>query len=409
MKKEKPKKKIFKIIISLCVIVLLVDVIFVLYKQYQSDLNKTYFDSLNAFEKINAGYIAVGSNNNNNKSYEKGKITEYNKAKEKVWEKFYNKGYNSTFINVKEDKGNFLVVGSYERTKGEKKDKTRTALFIKYDKDGNEVFEKHLQILGNSKFVNVVPVNDGYIVVGQSIFENMTLGVDSRGGGIMIKYDKSGKELWRTNYGGSKSGLFNDLIVTNNYIYVVGKDAGRVGTLSKYSLDGKRISTINYEYTDTLGFSSIARVGNQLIVVGAKKMKEDQNDFDIDGLIVKYDLDCDQLDEVTYRGKGMERFNKIIVDKDNNLVLIGHTGVKDNKKSTKSLNVFSYNGLIAKYKKSLSKVYVLEYGDNRDDYFTDVEEVDNNYLVSGYSSYRKDGFLAKFITYSKQGKVLGVK
>ena len=46
---------------------------------------------------------------------------------------------------------------------------------------------------------------------------------------------------------------------------------------------------------------------------------------------------------------------------------------------------------------------------NYDDYFTDVTEINGDYLISGYSSYKKDGYLSKFITYSKQGKSLEVK
>lgn len=403
-------KKILTIVICFCALILLVDGILVLWRYIDNENNKVYVDSANAFEKTKDGYILVGSNNDNNKGYEKAKITKYNENKEKVWEKFYNKGYNSTFFNVKQDKDDFVVVGSYEKTKAEKKDKIRTALFVKYDKDGKVIFEKTLQILGNSKFVNVAVVEDGYIVVGQSIFENMTLGMSTEGGGVMVKYDKTGKELWRTNYGGGKSGLFNDLVVDDDYIYVVGKDASRVGTISKYNLDGERIGTTNYKITDTLGFSSIVKSEDELIVAGAKKLKDSEDDYDTDALIVKYDLDLNQIDEVTYKGKGMERFNKIILDSDDNLVLIGHTAVKDKEKSTKSLNVFRYDGIIAKYKTNFKKGYVENYGEQKlDDYFTDVEEVDGKYLVTGYSSYKKDGFLSKFITYSKQGKFLEVK
>lgn len=402
-------KKIINIIIITCIVIIVGELIFFGYEYFKKKNNKTYYDSINAFSIINKGYIGVGSNNDNSLSLEKGKITKYDSKKNKVWEKFYNKGYNSTFFNVKEDKGDFVVVGSYEKTKKEKKDKTRTALFVKYDKDGTVIFEKNLQILGNSKFVNLQVVDDGYIVVGQSIFENMTLGLSEAGGGVIVKYDKSGKEVWRSNYGGGKSGLYNDLTILDGYIYVAGKDAARVGTITKYSLTGERIKTTTYEYTDTLGFTSITSVGNKLIVAGAKKIKEEQEDYDTDAILVKYDEDCDLIDSVIYRKNGMERFNKVITDSNNNLVVVGHTAVIAKNKSTKSLNVFSYNGLIAKYKKNLTKVYCEEYGDTQDDYFTDIEEENNRYLVSGYSSYKKDGYLSKFITYSKQGENLEVK
>ena len=46
-----------------------------------------------------------------------------------------------------------------------------------------------------------------------------------------------------------------------------------------------------------------------------------------------------------------------------------------------------YNGLIGKYKGDLSNIKLETYGAQRDDHFTDIKVVDNNYCVVGYSSY----------------------
>ena len=105
-------KKLFMIIVVISIIVLLLDGIFVIFTYVKKE---------------------------NNKGYEKAKITRYDNNKNKIWEKFYNKGYNSTFFNVKADEDSFVAVGSYEKTKAEKKDKTRTALFVKYDKNGEKM------------------------------------------------------------------------------------------------------------------------------------------------------------------------------------------------------------------------------------------------------------------------------
>ncbi len=37
-------------------------------------------------------------------------------------------------------------------------------------------------------------MDDGYLVIGQSILENMTIGNDPNGGAIMVKYDFDLKE-----------------------------------------------------------------------------------------------------------------------------------------------------------------------------------------------------------------------
>ena len=69
-----------------------------------------------------------------------------------------------------------MAVGSYEASEEEHDNKVRSALIVKYDKKGNLLFENSFQLLGNSKFMNLVKVDAGYLVVGQSVYENMTLG-----------------------------------------------------------------------------------------------------------------------------------------------------------------------------------------------------------------------------------------
>jgi len=52
---------------------------------------------------------------------------------------------------------------------------------------------------------------------------------------------------------------------------------------------------------------------------------------------------------------------------------------------------------------------VVNYGDERDDYFTDIIFANEKYLVSGYSSYEDGSYMSKFINYSKALKVLEVE
>jgi hypothetical protein len=87
---------------------------------------------------------------------------------------------------------------------------------------------------------------------------------------------------------------------------------------------------------------------------------------------------------------------------------VGTSAMLDDSDSDR-VNVYTHNGLIGKYDKNLEKVSVIEYGDDRDDYFTDVIISKGNYLVSGYSSYEDGSYLSKFITYSDALKTLEVE
>ncbi len=400
--------KVLKIISIICILIILVESGFLIYRYFNTKEKKAYIDLVNAYDYNSSSYVTVGSNNNNDKSYEKAKITRYSKDLKKVWEKVYNKGYNGSFLNVKMDGTSYLAVGNYEASKEEHKNSIRTALFVKYSKDGDIEFEKEFQVLGNSKFTDVYVVEDGYLVTGQSIYENSTLGFSPDGGAFLIKYSKDGEVIWKKNYGGSKSGVYNSLLVKDNYIYTVGKNYARVGILSKYDMDGNLLKTTEYQFTDTFGFSGISVVGEHLVVVGGKKVVENENDYNTDALVVLYDLDGNYIREISYGKKGIERYNKVAVDSHNNIIAIGRVGNYDKKKSTDKKNVFTYDGIIGKYKGNLKEIQVEKYGDNMDDYFTDVKVINGKYLVSGYSSYEENSYLSKFVTYSDALKVLEV-
>lgn len=404
---EKKLVKWLKVIALVCAIVLVIEFSYIIYSVLFSEGKSVYFDGINALYSDKNGYVTVGSNNDNAQFLEKAKITKYNKKKEKLFEKLYNKGFNSSFFDIVEDDDSYIAVGNYEKDSDEHDNNLRSALIVKYDIDGNILFENDFQVLGNSKFTSVVVVDDGYIVAGQSIYENMTLGFSDDGGAFLIKYSKDLKELWKVNYGNSKSAIYNDLLVDDDTIYAVGKDDERVGIISMYSSKGKQLKTTKYEYTDCLGFTGISKIDNRLFVVGAKVNGNDISNTD--ALIVKYNLNCEYRDEVIYSSDGLERFNRLDVDDNDNIIVIGTTSIANRKTSSDGVSVFSYDGLIGKYSKNLESVSVITYGDDRDDYFTDINCLDGKYLVTGYSSYDDGSYLSKFITYSDALKVLGVE
>lgn len=401
---EKKLFKLLKLVAIVCVVILVIELIYIIYLLQGKSI---YFDGINSVINVDKGYVAVGSNNNNEKYYEKAKITKYNDKKEKVFEKLYNKGYNGVFFDVILDQDeNLIAVGSFESSEKDHLEGRRIGLIVKYDKDGNLLYENTFKVLDNTKFTSVEVMDDSYIVTGQSIYSDMKVGFSSDGGAFVMKYDKELKLIWKSNYGDSKSSSYNDVAIYKNNIYVVGVTENNIGIISKYNDKGKLLDTSKYKYTDDLGFTGIVCYDKHFYVTGGKKNVETT---DVDAVIVKYERDLDVDEEVTYEDKGFERFNQVIVDKNNNIVVVGTTAAVNKVDSSESVNVFIHDGLIGKYDKDLEKVSVVRYGDDRDDYFTDVIVNDGNYLVSGYSSYEDGSYLNKFITYSDALKTLGVE
>ena len=174
--------------------------------------------------------------------------------------------------------------------------------------------------------------------------------------------------------------------------YVVGKNDNRLGIINKYDLNGNLISSNDYKYTDALGFTGIVELNDYFYVSTGKRITTS----DTDAMIVKYDTDLVYINEESYNGGGVERFNKIIKDSKEHVILIGTSNDSEN----------NYDGLIAKYDSNLRKIAVVTYGDERDDYFNSIINDGNNYLVVGYSSAEDGSYYPKFIKYSDALKVL---
>lgn len=394
--------KRLKTIIIVCIIILVIELLTILYSVFIRNKESLYFDGINSVVSNNSYYVTVGSNNDNDKHYEKAKVTKYNENKEKTLEKLYNIGYNSAFFGVTLDEDNIVAVGSYEKTKKDHNNLVRRALIVKYDSLGEIIFEKEFSLLDNSKFTSITSVSDGYLVTGQSIYKNTKVGNKS-GGALLVKYDKDGKLLWSKTYGSSKTSVFNDLIIVDNYIYTVGMDKDYKGVLCKYDLKGDLITYNDYKYTDEIGFSGIVNIDNSIYISGSNR----KNDKVTNAMIVEYNLDCEYQKQVIYSDTGITRYNKLIKDEHNNLIAIGIKMTNKNTKSKTADNI-NYDGVVGKYKSNLEEIKVVNYGDDRDDYFTDIKIINKEYLIVGYSSYEDGSYLSKFIRYSDALKVLEV-
>ena len=422
MKKNKKELKVeqkklvkwLRVIIVLCISIIVIEACYIGLSYYNRTKSIVYTDTLNSFKEIDDGYLVVGNSdfknsefNSYQKDYNKAKFAKYNSDFEVEFESAYTKGYSSYFSDVIEYKDGYIAVGGAQYDEQQVEDNATDGLIVLYDKNGKQVDTKSVQIAGDTTFNKVLLVDDGFIVVGQSILQNMVIGNDPDGGALIIKYDFDLKEQWRANYGGSKSAIFNDAVIDGDYLYLVGKDATRYGMIAKYTLDGEQVFVKTYEYTDTVGFSSIVKVGDEFFVAGSKTINIDAKDEDkvTEGLILKYDSDGNVLDEVTFSRNNALRFNKIVSDGDD-LIVVGHTYKKDEEKSTDTYNYLDYRGIIVKYNTDLEKL-----GNNKEngsgvDYFSDVIVTDDGYLVGGASSSKELGSNNKdyhtyFLQYNK--------
>ena len=424
MKKKDNKKKLsfeqkkivkwLRVIIILCITIIVLELGYLGINIYLNNKSIRYADTLNDFKQIDDYYVVAGSSdfknskfNDYEKDYMKAKMAKYNSDFEIEFESAYTKGYSSYFNYVTDYDDGFIAVGGAQYSEQQVSDNATDGLIVLYDKDGKQVDSKSVQIVGDTSFSKVLVVDDGFIVIGQSILENMVLGTDPNGGAVIIKYDFDLNEMWRAKYGGSKTANFTDAIISDDYLYLVGKDATRYGIIAKYTLDGEAVFTKSYSYTDTVGFSSIVKMGDYFYVAGSQTTNIDAEDKDkvTEALIVKYDSDGNKVDEVTLAYNNATRFNKIAID-DGELVAVGHTYKKDEDASTDTYNVFRYSGIIAKYDQDLELIEEKEEKGSRDTYFSSILVNDDGYLIGGQTSSKELGgnnkdFRVYFLQYNK--------
>ena len=344
-----------------------------------------YLDTIDATTVVDDVIYAVGRNNDNDKELTKAKFSIYNSKQEKIYEKLYNTGYTSRFYDLLVDDEDVVIVGEYEKTKKDYKNNNSIAVILKYDEEGQLLFEKEVS---GTKFYDVFVCDDGYLAIGTSYDKNKTKGV-------LVKFHTDGTLDWKKEYG-TENTEFTAGVFYHNKIYVTGIE-NQSGVLVSFSRDGKLIDSI-HEETDSFGFSSITVVADSLVLSGGKKVTEDFSQ----PLLVKYDLDLSYIDSAIYDSKYSGRFLKVITDDNDDLIVLASTTADKKNKDV-------HHAYIGKYREDLTEASVVPYYNEEDDYFTDVALMQDTYLVSGYSFYSDQGYLSKFLSYSEALKVLEVK
>lgn len=431
IKKDKKNKKEIdsisfkrkaKLIGLLCLTIVSIELIVMLIMHIVREDKLTYIDAYYNISSVdNSYYIVAGSSNfkhsryNEMKTYEykndkatqtiyaeKAKLVKLDKELNVVFEKTFDSDYDSCFYDVSKVSDGFIAVGSYVYEEKQLSLNTRDGLIAKYDLDGNFLWSKNYQVLGDTEFKKILVVDDGFIVVGQSIYENMEIGNHQNGGGIIVKYDFDGNFVWTNNFGGNKSGIFESIVAVEDGYIVGGKDASNYGMLVKFDKVGNRIWVKNYANTDTIGFSDILVKDDKLYIASSynsstEKDKDDKTIFKYDACIFVYDLNGELINQITLAGSSDDRFNSLVL-LDDRIVAVGYTksndikldGLKYKKDMTESFIIeYDYDGKILK-----SKVY----GGSKNDVLNDiilaipdtVNEINktNDYITVGYSNSR---------------------
>lgn len=395
--------KILWVIIILCIVIVVIEGCVFLYVKNKQEQNTVYYDAFQMSASDGDRIVAVGSSdfrksklNPYTDGIEKGRLAVFDKNGEIQLEVQYDKGIASTFTSVLVIDDGYLVTGSGEYSDYQRENHLRDAFLIKYDKSGNKIWEKYYGVLSNTRFNKVIQTSDGYVVIGQSLYESMEVGNHTTGGGVIVKYDFDGNEVWHNNHGGNKSGNFNGIVEVKGNFYVVGKDAADSGNLIKFDKNGKYVWHKNYSYTDSLGFQDIAYLNDRLYVVGSKKILKDENAEDrttdnTDAILISYDMKGNIKKEELFGGSKKERFNDIEV-MDDHLYLIGVSNSLDSdlKIELEESEEEITSGFMMVYDQDFNRLNSVTLGGTKNDVVNHMTTSGNQFYVSGYFT-SKDG------------------
>ena len=404
--KFKKLSKPFKILIIVsifCAFLLFVESILILNHKSFLERNNIYHDTYSSGYLDDDLLAVVGSSdfkhgnfNIRLKDNERGKLTVYNGKGEMVLQKIYKKGITTVFNSVVSVDDGYVVVGTGIFSEEELNKEAQEAFIIKYSKEGKILWEKFYQVLTNTSFSRVIKVKDGYVAVGQSIYANMEMGNHTTGGGIIVKYDNNGNEVWHSNHGGTKSGNFNDIVYVKDAYYVVGKDGTDWGNIVKFNESGEYEWHKNYAYTDEIGFTNIVYADNNLYVVGSKKIlpegvkdEDDRSTLNTDALFIKYDMDGNIVFEKTYGGSSYERYNSIAFYH-NNFYIVGNTCSKDAGVKVITDKKDEMTGFIIRYDINGNILKKDALGGSNNDNLVDIVTDGISFYAIGYSN-SKDG------------------
>lgn len=351
------KKKVLSIITISCFVIMVIEFILMACYRFISEKNINRINGISDIIKIDGGYIAVGMSDFHNSHYINEEYYEYensNNEKQKIittqariamyndnlkiiWENTIKAKYDSMFSSVLLDDDGYVAVGSFIKDKKQIESGARTAIIVKYDKTGKLLWKNTYSVLSDTRFNKVIKDGDDYIVIGQSIYENMEMGNHTTGGGIILRYNSEGEEIAHNNYGGNKSGNFTDIIIVDDGYIVCGKDATNYGIILKFAknfsreendtglISNKILWNRTYSNTDNIGFTSMDVLDNTIYIVGALNVSHDKDEsgntlYKYDAGIVEYNLEGKYLESIVLQEDVHHRFNSVLV-KDNLLYL----------------------------------------------------------------------------------------
>lgn len=315
--------------------------------------NDDYFRDVE--KTLDGGYIVVGCFYSSdiedmpNHGHHDGIIMKFDKDGNLIWRKNYGGNGFDYFENVVlTSDGGFIIAGLTTSTDIKEivyNGGTADGLVVKYDKDGNIVWQKNVGGNGYDYFLGGVESSeDGIIAVGYTGSSNIS-GITTNGyDGYIVKIDKDGNTVWQKNYGGNNTDYFRNIASNDQGVFaVVGfsqstdmeefeNKGGRDAVIIQFDKDGNFIWDNYYSGNANDFFIDVTVAKDGVIVAGYTKSTDIENTPNFgeeDISIIKYDFKGNVEWQKSYGGNGTDFPQNIIMSNNGNCLVAGYSSSTD--------------------------------------------------------------------------------
>lgn len=396
-KKETTKTKhILKLIIITILVTLFLEFCYVIYKSIREsataegqEFNEKIINSENGYFVVGSSNFKYSTQNKKTGKYEKPRLAIYNE-KDKLEKEFkYSDGYNGLFSDAIEIENGYLAVGFYQKTRNAYNDNSMEALIVSYDQDGKIIWEKSYEKLTNTKFKKILATEGGYIVVGSSNYQSTEAG-EEEAGALILKYDENGNRLWEEYYGDNKTGSYNDVIeVEDGYIAIGSKDSS-TGLIAKYDKNGLFKWKKEFENVGANGLSKIIKQDDKFVVIGSFKKSTYVQNRTNTALIALLNTTGDLIKYVEFgEDQSVSQWNDFVIY-NNTIYAVGVSSYINEERSKEEVTYYNNKAIYAKYDLNLNLLDQKEVDKKATYQYTSLIIKNNQLYITGYTNAKCD-------------------
>ena len=263
------------------------------------------------------------------------------------------------------------------------------ALIVSYDQDGKIIWEKSYEKLTNTKFKKILATEGGYIVVGSSHYQSTEVG-EEEAGALILKYDENGNRLWEEYYGDNKTGSYNDVIeVEDGYIAIGSKDSS-TGLIAKYDKNGLFKWKKEFENVGANGLSKIIQQDDKFVVIGSFKKSTYVQNRTNTALIALLNTTGDLIKYVEFgEDQSVSQWNDFVIY-NNTIYAVGVSSYINEERSKEEVTYYNNKAIYAKYDLNLNLLDQKEVDKKATYQYTSLIIKNNQLYITGYTNAKCD-------------------